>query len=164
MNSNNCLTHSNKGVMLLQRNRNFSTTFNALYLYVSNNLLTHSLLISKTAFILLYTCAKRAVFSINKRFPQGFFCSTLFLLRHLQRRHRRNRLAGAEEVNSRNTAPLFTNYFRCDGVSLWQRLLTLHILIRHTKIVTRWKLTIIQFLHHNAVYCWQVQLVISEDL
>ena len=136
MNSNNCLTHSNKGVMLLQRNRNFSATFNALYLCVSNNLPTHSLLISKTAFILLYTCTKRAVFSINKRFPQGFFCSTLFLLRHLQRRQRRNRLAGAEEVNSRNTCPCF-NYFRCDGMSLSQRLLTLHILIRHTKIVTR---------------------------
>ena len=112
------------------------TSFSVLYLCVSNNLLTHTLLISKTAFILLYTCAKRSVFSINKRFPQGFCGSTLFLLRHLQRRQRRNRLAGAEEVNSRNTA-LFTNYFRCDGVSLSQRLLTLHILIRHTKIVTR---------------------------
>ena len=85
VNSNNCLTHSDKGMMLLQRNRNFSTTFNALYLCVSNNLLTHthththtlslslSLLISKTAFTLLYTCAKRAVFSINKRFSKASF-------------------------------------------------------------------------------------------
>ena len=40
--STNYLTYSNRGAMLLQRNRCFSATFNALCLCVSNKLLTHT--------------------------------------------------------------------------------------------------------------------------
>ena len=71
--SSNYLTYGNRGAMLLQRNRCFSATFNALCLCVSNKLLTHthththslshthSYLVSKNT--LYDTRAKRAVSS-----------------------------------------------------------------------------------------------------